>query len=108
MIWESRWRLRIAPLAAIVVLALVLAAAIVNFKDLLGTPPGSALPWLVPTLYVVIGLAGVLWGLVLSRSRPQVYSSIGGGTGCAETRVRSEEHTSELQSRGQLVCRLRL
>src|SRR5699024_3183763 len=86
-IMERRLRDRIAPPAVIVVPALVLAAAIVNFKGLLGTPPGSALPWLVPTLYVVIGLAGVLWGLVLSRSRPQVYSRIGGGTGCAETRV---------------------
>src|SRR5690625_6593184 len=27
-------------------------------------------------------------------------------TSCAPVRIRSEEHTSELQSRGQLVCRL--
>src|SRR5439155_13612655 len=27
---------------------------------------------------------------------------------CATLRIRSEEHTSELQSRGQLVCRLLL
>lgn len=78
-ITESMWRHRIAPVAAIAVLALVLAAAIVNFKDLLGTPPGSALPWLVPTLYVAIGLAGVAWGLFLSRSRPRVYANIGAG-----------------------------
>src|SRR5690625_6970078 len=30
------------------------------------------------------------------------------GTGAPETRLRSEEHTSELQSRGHLVCRLLL
>src|SRR5437870_8083629 len=31
-----------------------------------------------------------------------------GGTGCRRRRMRSEEHTSELQSRGHLVCRLLL
>src|SRR5690606_41552896 len=30
------------------------------------------------------------------------------GTACAQRRHRSEEHTSELQSRENLVCRLRL
>src|SRR5439155_8250528 len=30
------------------------------------------------------------------------------GSGCTEGNARSEEHTSELQSRGHLVCRLLL
>lgn len=76
---ESIWRAVIAPVAAVVVLVAVLTAAIVNFDDLLGAPPGSVLPWLIPTLFVAIGLAGAGWGAVLSRTRPQVYATIGSG-----------------------------
>ena len=76
---DSIWRNLIAPIAAIAVLVRVLAAAIVNFGDLLGAPPGSVLPWLVPALYVAIGLAGTAWGLTVSRTHPQVYATIGAG-----------------------------
>ena len=76
---ESIWRTVIAPVAAVAVLALVLTAAVVNFDDLLGTPPGSVLPWLIPTLFVAIGLAGAGWGVLLSRTRPHVYATIGAG-----------------------------
>src|SRR2546429_5723750 len=38
----------------------------------------------------------------------QQRGSAGTGIKCAVTRVRSEEHTSELQSRLHLVCRLLL
>src|SRR5690625_6253656 len=41
-------------------------------------------------------------------SRPRPFSpGTENGTGCARA-IRSEEHTSELQSRGHLVCRLLL
>src|SRR5690625_3738752 len=41
----------------------------------------------------------VIWGILLAA---------GQGTRFAEQRPRSEEHTSELQSRGHIVCRLLL
>src|SRR6266508_4732019 len=48
----------------------------------------------------------------LTRRFPGVrfvrYDTFGSTHGRDEQRVRSEEHTSELQSRGQLVCRLLL
>nr|WP_281065176.1 APC family permease [Brachybacterium sacelli] len=76
---EGIWSTRVAPVAAVVVLVLVLSAALVNFDGLLGTPPGSVLPWLIPTIYGVVGLAGIGWGLVLARKRPQVYAAVGAG-----------------------------
>src|SRR5438094_1985887 len=45
-----------------------------------------------------------VWGSTKS-SRVGAYGS---GTSCAVTRMRSEEHTSELQSPYDLVCRLLL
>src|SRR5687768_18404090 len=40
--------------------------------------------------------------------RPHPVSCVGAGHGAARRRARSEEHTSELQSRLHLVCRLLL
>src|SRR5207253_8962896 len=51
------------------------------------------------------------WCLSLRRSESAWISSIphrGAGCGRAAPAMRSEEHTSELQSRGHLVCRLLL
>src|SRR5690625_7115901 len=49
-------------------------------------------------------------GLVPVRQRADADGQIGGRDGAGEAVVdlRSEEHTSELQSRGHLVCRLLL
>src|SRR5699024_1879265 len=76
---ESRWRSRVAPVAAVVLLVVVSAAGIVNMPELLGTPPGSVLPWTVPAVYLLVALAGVVWGHRLAHRRPQVYTTIGLG-----------------------------
>ena len=76
---ESKWRSRVAPVAAAVLLVVVSAAGIVNMPELLGTPPGSVLPWAVPAVYLLVALAGVVWGRSLARRRPHVYTTIGLG-----------------------------
>src|SRR5690606_40946268 len=43
-----------------------------------------------------------------SERQPPMFSRLGGGTLKGESKPRSEEHTSELQSREHLVCRLLL
>src|SRR5947208_12893026 len=56
---------------------------------------------------VAIGLTATPSKIALGQSST-VSWSVEGGDGCAELRVRSEEHTSELQSPDHLVCRLLL
>ena len=85
---ENIWRSRVAPIAASVILLMVCTAGIVNMPELLGTPPGSVLPWVVPTVYVAAAVAGVAWGRELARRRPEVYRTIGLGAA-----VRTEEQT---------------
>src|SRR2546422_5007806 len=65
-----------------------------------------------------VGLAGPLWGLGATAAAYAAYLGTGGGIWAAIAHfgawvnlfnlVRSEEHTSELQSRLHLVCRLLL
>ncbi|MGC7101173.1 APC family permease [Amycolatopsis lurida] len=76
---ENLWQRMIAPALASVAVLVVLVLVLANFGTLLGTPPESPLPWLVPTIYGLAGLAGVLWALVLRIRRPLVYAAIGLG-----------------------------
>ncbi|WP_022919254.1 APC family permease [Ruania albidiflava] len=76
---ENRWRSRVAPVLATCLLLLVCTAGIVNMPELLGTPAGSVLPWVVPGVYLVAALAGVAWGRELAVRQPEVYSRIGLG-----------------------------
>src|SRR5690625_6664871 len=74
------------------------------------TAPPSLLPNLVPSALVISGVVSTctLWPSTLwIRSTPE--SRLPHWSLPPVCRVdRSEEHTSELQSRGQLVCRLLL
>src|SRR5690625_5910938 len=56
------------------------------------------------TTYLVERSGSVQWSQAKGSPPPDVWSE---DDGCAVVR-RSEEHTSELQSRGHLVCRLLL
>src|SRR5690625_1371294 len=64
----------------------------------------------VPAENILGGEAGEGKGFVqLMQQLPQERLAVAiSGVGMAEAAVRSEEHTSELQSRGHLVCRLLL
>ncbi|HIV57544.1 MAG TPA: APC family permease, partial [Candidatus Stackebrandtia faecavium] len=76
---EGIWKAHLAPILATLVLCVVLYTALSNFAILLDAPTGSILPWLIPTIYAAIAVAGILWGLYLSVARPQVYAKIGAG-----------------------------
>lgn len=76
---ETLWQRRIAPIIATVLLLVVTYFAVTNFAVLLGVPGNSPLTWAFPIGFVVIGLAGVVWGLVLRARQPEVYASIGMG-----------------------------
>src|SRR5690625_1330560 len=59
--------------------------------------------------HLAIGVeADLFGGLVQLVRQPRIMDLTHGMTLVANQKLRSEEHTSELQSRGHLVCRLLL
>ncbi|MEV4411392.1 amino acid permease [Catellatospora sp. NPDC049609] len=69
-----------APVLGTVLGLLVAVMMAANLTSLLGTPPGSLLPWLVPGLIAATGAAGLAWGTLLRKSRPEAWAAIGQGT----------------------------
>ncbi|MBN1171078.1 MAG: APC family permease [Micromonosporaceae bacterium] len=80
---ESLWRRRIAPVTAMLTLAVVVALALDNVDVLLGVPPDHALVWAVPVAFVAAAGLGVGWGLTLRTLQPGVYARIGLGAKAA-------------------------
>src|SRR5690625_6694542 len=73
------------------------------------TPPNSKLFYSESKICIDASTTALSTGAVFKRTAPLV-GEINGSMGflAGEARTRSEEHTSELQSRGHLVCRLLL
>jgi amino acid transporter len=84
---ENLWRRVVAPALATVGLAVVVWLALAHFDTLLGVPETHALRWGVPAAFLVAGLAGIGWGLILKATRPQVYAGIGRGAKAVTTGV---------------------
>ncbi|WP_283133653.1 APC family permease [Rhizohabitans arisaemae] len=80
---ENVWRRLIAPGVACVLLGVFSYLAVSNFTTLLGVPPDSALGWVLPGLYLVAAVGGLLWGLSLRGRNPEVYARIGLGAKAA-------------------------
>ncbi|MEU4427826.1 APC family permease [Actinoplanes sp. NPDC024001] len=75
----------LAPVVGSVLLLIMSYLAIDNIAVLLGVEPGSTPALVVPLSFAVLFVGGILWGLVLRGSRPQVYSGIGLGARSATT-----------------------
>jgi amino acid transporter len=78
----------IAPAISFVLLGVVVYFAVDGFGNLLAPPPGSPekfftaadyASWIIPALYPVVGLLGVIYALILKSVRPEVYQAIGLG-----------------------------
>lgn len=76
---EALWHRFLAPLLAFGVLLFVAYLAIDNLATLYG-PGGGGPTRIVPLAFGVIFAAGIAWGLILRRTRPEVYEGIGRGT----------------------------
>lgn len=74
---ESLWQRAIAPTLATIILGGLVVLLVVEFDTLLGTDPTSALRWILPGIVFVAAVLGLVWGLVLRNSRPEVYEGIG-------------------------------
>jgi amino acid transporter len=86
---ENLWRGVIAPTAAGLMILYILYVAVDNFDVLLGVAPDSPLRWLLPTSFLAIGAVGIVWGLLLRRTRPDVYRNVGLGANSATGRATS-------------------
>ena len=76
---EPAWRRLVAPALATLALLAMVWSGLANYATLLGVPPGSTEAWVLPALFAVAGVAGILYGLWLRSSRPDVYQGIGLG-----------------------------
>ncbi|GAA0388632.1 APC family permease [Microbispora corallina] len=76
---ETAWRTRVAPALATLALFVIIGLTLMNFDTVLGVAPDSVLRWILPSLFVVAIVFGVVWARVLQATRPEVYANIGLG-----------------------------
>jgi amino acid transporter len=69
----------VAAVVAAIALFAVFFLALNNFAALVGTTPGDPLNWILPGLIVAAAAIGLGYGLVLKRTRPDVYALVGRG-----------------------------
>ncbi|GII65246.1 amino acid permease [Sphaerisporangium krabiense] len=80
---ETAWRTRIAPALAALALTVIIVLTLVNFDTVLGVASDSPIRWILPGIFVVAIVLGVLWARVLKVTRPEVYANIGLGARAA-------------------------
>jgi amino acid transporter len=80
---ESACQRFVAPLLSTVILLFFGWLAIDNLDILYDVDPGTGPARVVPLAFLLIFVAGTVWGLILKRIRPQVYEGIGRGTRAA-------------------------
>ena len=68
-----------AAVASSIALFVVFVLALTNFDALVGTTPDDPLRWILPGLIVAAAVIGLVYGLVLKRTRPDVYAMVGRG-----------------------------
>ena len=73
----SPWTSVFAPAIGSLGGVAVLGAIVVNAGSLLGTPPGSLRPLLLPAIVIGAAAGGGLWAGWLRRNRLDVYNGIG-------------------------------
>ncbi|MFJ9551674.1 APC family permease [Streptomyces erythrochromogenes] len=72
------WRLIAAAAAGLALLAIAVYT-VKDFGVLVGAEKGSALSWVLPGIIGAAVVAGLLYGVFLRRSRPEVHARIGLG-----------------------------
>jgi len=90
---EPLWRRMIAPGLAAALLLVMAGLCLDNFSTLLGVAPGSISAKLLPAIFGVVAVGGIVWGLILKSSRPEVYAVIGLGADAGAVRGRDASST---------------
>jgi amino acid transporter len=76
---SSRWQRLLAPSLAVATLILIIVVTVANAGSVLGPGAGPALGYLLSGLVAASAVAGLAWGLILRRARPDAYARIGHG-----------------------------
>lgn len=76
---ENLWRRVIAPGISVLVLLVMVYLCANNYSLLLGYTSPSAPGKVLPSMFAVAAVVGVLWALYLRSNRPEVYEVIGLG-----------------------------
>jgi amino acid transporter len=76
---ESVWRRFIAPVIATALLLVISYLAVTNLSTLYGVEPNTGPALVMPIVALIVLVLGVIWGLVLRQTRPEVYAGIGLG-----------------------------
>ncbi|MFI7481322.1 APC family permease [Kocuria sp. M1R5S2] len=83
---HSAWVRWIAPALSAVGLGTVLVLVLANFDVLIGAEGPGLLALGLPALVLGVGAAGLVWGGVLRRRRPEVFAAAGSGRAAADPR----------------------
>jgi amino acid transporter len=73
------WASLVAPALAVTALVALLWRASIDYATILGVPPDSDAARAFPLSYLLVALAGLVWGLIIRYTRPLAYNSIGLG-----------------------------
>jgi amino acid transporter len=76
---ENLWRRAIAPSISAVALGVMVYLVANNYSQLLGYQTPSTAGKVLPSLYIIVAVIGVVWALYLRANRPDVYAVIGLG-----------------------------
>jgi amino acid transporter len=74
---ENAWQRMISPILAIIALGAITWVTVQNSSSVLGAEKNSPLVWILPASVFVAAALGVLWGVILKKTRPEVYAGVG-------------------------------
>jgi amino acid transporter len=77
----------LAPTLSTIGLLVVSALCLTHYDTLLGVDAHSPLRWIFPSLYGVVLLGGLLWGLLMRAAKLPAYAQIGNGAAVAPATV---------------------
>ncbi|GAA1654448.1 APC family permease [Catellatospora bangladeshensis] len=84
---ESLWTRVIAPVLSALFLIWAVQQTVRDYGTMLAVEEGDPAAWILPGLYLLLAVVGVIWALVLRSSKPALYEAIGKGVEGGRTEV---------------------
>ncbi|GAA2001314.1 APC family permease [Catenulispora subtropica] len=86
---ETVWRRLVAPGVSTALLVVMAWLCVDHYDVLLNVPPGSLSAKVLPGIFGVTAVIGVVWALILKTIQPDAYQAIGLGSAGALVRTKS-------------------